>query len=261
MAGRVCSLSRPSEAFKLSLYPDERVKEDGVSSSVTFTASVEHIAGIDEHKIGGQLALGGYKKWEVALIDFCMPNNLETFQSIDLTTNRSMAILEMKMEYILNGSKGSHTFKPHYLPHSKWSIPSVVKHINAVIKSMWLEICPPLKGVNAGGDFFLQHFCKLVIDFIKVYSYPHDDHKLEFAKLVHTGVGDYKIDRITLWFSKALLSYLGNFNFKDSHFDQIPSGLIFYGQTLDKVVWQYPHLEFISTSQSYVPILTTVFVK
>ena len=130
---------------------------------------------------------------------------------------------------------------------------------------MWLEICPPFKGVNAAGDFFLQHLCKLVIDpvsdFIKVYFYPHDDHKLEFAKLVHTGVGDYKIDRITIWFSKALLSYLGNFNFKDSHFDQITSGLIFYGQTLDKVVWQYPYLEFISTSQSYIPILATVFVK
>ena len=136
---------------------------------------------------------------------------------------------------------------------------SVIKH-NAVIKSMWLEICPPFKGVNAGRDFFLQHFCKLVIDpvsdFIKVYSYPHDDHKLEFAKLVHTDAGDYKIDRITLW-----LSYLGNFNFKDSHFDQILSGFIFYGQILDKVVWKYPHLEFISTTQSYVPILTTVFVK
>ena len=77
---------------------------------------------------------------------------------------------------------------------------------------------------------FLQHFCKLVIDpvsnFITFYSYPHDDHKLEFAKLVHTGAGDYKIDRIILWFSKALLSYLGNFNFKDSHFNQIPSGLL-----------------------------------
>ena len=110
---------------------------------------------------------------------------------------------------------------------------------------MWLEICLPLKGVNAGGDFFFTTF-QLVIDpvsdFIKVYSYPQDDHKLEFANFVHTGAGDDKIDRITLWFCKALLSYLGYFNFKDSHFNQIPSGLIFYGQTLDKVVWQYPHL-------------------
>ena len=122
MAGWVCSLNRPSEAFKFSLYSDEHVKEDGVSSSVNFTASVEDIAGIDEHKIGGLLALGGYKKWKVALVDFCIPNNLETFQSIDLATNRSMAFLEMKMEYTLSGSKGSHTFKPHYLPHSKWSI-------------------------------------------------------------------------------------------------------------------------------------------
>ena len=68
---------------------------------------------------------------------------------------------------------------------------------------MWLKIYPPLKGVNAGGDFFLLHLCKLVVDpvsdVIKVYSYPHDDHKLEFSKLVHTGAGDYKIDRITLW--------------------------------------------------------------
>ena len=129
----------------------------------------------------------------------------------------------------------------------------MVGNLSASQRSEWRQRC------------YLQLLCKLVIDpvsdFIKVYSYPLDDHKLEFAKLVHTGAGDYKIDRITLWFSKALLSYLGNFNFKDSHFVQIPSGLIFYGQTLDKVVLQYPHLEFISTSQRYVPILTTVFVE
>ena len=71
------------------------------------------------------MALGRYKKWEVSLVDFCMPHNLETFQSIDLATNRSRAFLEMKMEYTLNASKGLHTFKPHYLPNSKWSIPSV----------------------------------------------------------------------------------------------------------------------------------------
>ena len=115
MAAWVCSINCPSEAFKFSLYSDEHVKEDGVSSSVNFTASVEDIAGIDEHKIVGQLALSGYKKLEVALVDFCMPNNLETFQSIDLATNRSTVFLEMMMEYTLNGSKGSHTNHITYL--------------------------------------------------------------------------------------------------------------------------------------------------
>ena len=80
---------------------------------------MEDIAGINEHKIGGQLALGGYKKWEVALVDFCLPNNLETFQSIGLATNRSMAFLEMKIEFALNGSKCSHT-----LHHIIYLIPS-----------------------------------------------------------------------------------------------------------------------------------------
>ena len=47
---------------------------------------------------------------------------------------------------------------PHYLSHSKLSIPSVVKHIIAVIKS----VCPPLKGVNAGGDFFYYIYVSLL---------------------------------------------------------------------------------------------------
>ena len=84
------------------MYSDEHVKEDGVSYSVNFTTSVGDIAGIDEHKIGGQLALGGYKKWEVALVDFCMPNNLETFQSFDLATNRSMHLMVAKVRIRLN---------------------------------------------------------------------------------------------------------------------------------------------------------------
>ena len=47
---------------KIGVNPNMRsLMHDGVSSSVNFTASVEDIAGIDEHKIGGQLALGGYK--------------------------------------------------------------------------------------------------------------------------------------------------------------------------------------------------------
>ena len=98
-----------------------------------------------------------------------------------------------------------------------------------------------------------------VIDFVQVYSYPDDDHKLELVKMIFPK--DTKFERITICFSDALLSYLGNFDFTKTHFDNIPSGRTFHGEVLDKIVRQYPHPEFISTSKSYAPTRTSVSAR
>ena len=51
MAGWVCRLNRPSEAFKFSLYSNEHVKEAVISSSVNFTSSIEDIVVIDNTRL------------------------------------------------------------------------------------------------------------------------------------------------------------------------------------------------------------------
>ena len=121
----------------------------------------------------------------------------------------------------------------------------------------------PSGGKNDVGEFFLKHFCKVMIDpvsdFVQVNSYPDDEHKLELIKMIFPR--DTTFDRKTVWFSKVLLSYLGNFDFTKTHFDNIPSCRTFHGEILDKIVWQYPHPEFISTSKSYAPTRTSVPVR
>ena len=111
--------------------------------------------------------------------------------------------------------------------------------------------------MNAVGEFILKHLCKVIIDpvndFIHVYSYPEHKRKLEFVKLAFPGGGgggggggSATIDRITFWFSNALLSYLGNFDFTKAHFDNVPAGGPLHPEESGKIVWQYPHLEYIS---------------
>ena len=120
------------------------------------------------------------------------------------------------------------------------------------------------EGVNAVGTFFLTHLCKVIIDpvsdFIHVYSYPEDKRKLEFVKLAFPG-GSATIDRITIWFSNALLSYLDNFDFTKTHFNNVPAGGPFHPEESGKIVWQYPHLEYISTSECYASALMSVSVR
>ena len=65
----------------------QRVSESGVD----FSVSVDDIIGIDEKKIAGKLVLGGDSKWEIALLDFCMPNNIISFPNVSPSNYSSAA--------------------------------------------------------------------------------------------------------------------------------------------------------------------------
>ena len=192
-----------------------------------------------------------------------MPINVETFPSVNMVDNKSAAFMGMRVEYTLHGKKGQHSFDSH-LPHANYDIPSCVPKITANLKDCLVDWCPPFEGMNAVGDFFLNHLCKIIIDpvsdFIHVYSYPEDKRKLEFVKLAFLG-GSATIDRITIWFTNASLSYLGNFDFTKAHFDDVPAGGPFHPEESGKIVWQYQHLEYISTSECYASALMSVSVR
>ena len=57
------------------------------------------------------------------------------------------------------------------------------------------------------------------------------------------------------------MSYLRNFDFTKTHFDNVPAGGPFHPEESDKIVWQYPHLEYISTSECYASALMSVSVR
>ena len=73
--------------------------------------------------------------------------------------------------------------------------------------------------------------------------------------------GSATIDRITIWFSNALLSYLGDFDFTKTHFDNVPAGGPFHPEESGKIVWQFPYLEYISTSECYASALMSVSAR
>ena len=79
MSGWVYGNQPGSESFQFSLYSNDHVKEDG-ETNVNFSASVSDISATAKYTVGGRLDLSACTDWEVALIDFCMPINLETFQ-------------------------------------------------------------------------------------------------------------------------------------------------------------------------------------
>ena len=53
----------------------------------------------------------------------------------------------------------------------------------------------------------------------------------------------------------------GTFDYSKVKFDLMSSDLIFYGQTLDKIVWQYPKLDYISTTKNYSSTISSLFIK
>ena len=59
MDGWIYGHRRVSEAFQFSLYSDDHVKDDGVSTPVNLSANVDDISGIEEYKIGGGGGGGG----------------------------------------------------------------------------------------------------------------------------------------------------------------------------------------------------------
>ena len=71
------------------------------------------------------MAPGEYAKWEIALLDFCMPNNVEIFPSVDMVFMGMRVGMGMGVEYTWHGKKGQHSFDSH-LPHAKYDIPSCV---------------------------------------------------------------------------------------------------------------------------------------
>ena len=81
------------------------------------------------------MALGKYAKWEMAILDFCTPNNVETFPSVDMIENKSAG---MRVEYTWDGKKGQYSFDSH-LPHAKYDIPSCIEKINANLKDCWVD--------------------------------------------------------------------------------------------------------------------------
>ena len=103
-------------------------------SAVNFSVAVDDISGIDDQKIDGKLVPGGDSKWEIALLDFCMPNNIRSFQNIFPGLLKSAAYVHMRVSYKRDRwlIKDLH----EHLPRGNYDVPTLVKIVNDSVRRM-----------------------------------------------------------------------------------------------------------------------------
>ena len=146
MSGWVYGNRPGSESFQFSLYSNDHVREDG-ESEVDFSASVADISA--HYTVGGKLDLSACTDWEVALRDFCMPNNLETFPSSGVG-NKSKACVGVGFDYVYNGVHKKLLCETHV----EYDIPSCLNTILDLVQERMVGWLPPVGGEDMCGDYF-----------------------------------------------------------------------------------------------------------
>ena len=82
----------PSNRFTFQVSTDDYIEAS--NNPADFSVNISDIAGLRDHQTGGALELGNHSRWEVALTDFSMPNNIDTF--MDGKTNKAFIYICVK---------------------------------------------------------------------------------------------------------------------------------------------------------------------
>ena len=243
MSGWVYGNRPGSESFQFSLYSNDHVREDG-ESEVDFSASVADISAVAQYTVGSKLDLSASTDWEVALIDFCMPTNLETFPSSGVE-NKSKAYLGVDLDYVYNGVHKKLLWEI-FLPHVEYDIPSCIDIILDLVQERMVDWVPPVGGEDACGDYFriiLDISMDPISDFLFIRSAGAKEQE-KFCKLIFPSDSS-ELRQISLSFSNELLSYLGDFDFSTADFKE--QSAVFKDGGSAKVVWECPNDGYIST--------------
>ena len=198
----------------------------------------------DLPQMGEALDLSGYAEWEVGVQQLSAPNNVETFQSIDMA-NRSVGFFRMSFN-LKNG--GVYWFPVCHLPHKRYSARSVLAEVEEQIRKQWLISHNTWRGVNVVGDLFISTMFTPVVSengFVDLLP-PHCDHK-PFATMFKKMCKDLPglvVDDIAncrLSFSTDLKDFLGPMRadptWNPGHcYPNKPTE--FYGVVMDEIVFE-----------------------
>ena len=186
------------------------IRDDGYSSPVDFRTTVKE----------PKTLLGN---WEVLLQEFDMPNYMETFQTFDLESNRSLGIFDVNLDLMPNQTEGppvSLWFR-FYLPHRHWCVRDLLKYVNGIIRCEWSRhICPPVGGKNIVGEYVVDYMCTAQVDeksgFVEISTHPELSGNFikEFSNLLNMYADlvpghTVKALLMDVCFSDELCAYLG----------------------------------------------------
>ena len=131
-------------SYTLVINSDAYLSDGGVP--VDFVVNIT-----DLPRMGESLDLSGYPDWEVGVQQLSAPNNVETFQSIDMD-NKSVAFFRMSYN-LKNG--GVHWFPVCHLLHKRYSVKTLLAEVAKQLRKQWLITHNLWRGVNIVGDLFV----------------------------------------------------------------------------------------------------------
>ena len=248
------------------------------SSAIEFGYNIADKNGLLFHN--GKLNLRASNDWSVALSNFYMPNNFETFPSIDKKTNLSAAFfsIQILIRYTVDDDDYKYTIKfpPKHFSHSNYTAKTLLYTLNRLIDEkieslgedqtkgkkivegfrktvanfyidnesnfIHFEAITPEQKTTPIDRFSKHPFIKTVRDNLKEGILPHSLKDVE----------NFRIDSMYIWPGSYIIDYLGEFDLKSLwDFDHL-SGVTFHGEILDKLIFSYDFGKVPGEKHEYV---------
>ena len=239
---------------------------NSINSSDSSSSAVEFEYNVSD-KIGplfynGKLNLRASDAWSVALSNFSMPNNFETFPSIDAQSNLSAAFVSVQFEvHYTAGGKNIETaikIPVTHFPHRRYTSEEVLMTLRELIDKGLYSI-----DASETKKLISNEFWKSVADFyiapdsgfvyIKAIPTAKPNPILEHSfvtvlwKNLKEGVlpnkksdiHDIRFKGAFIWTGKHVIDYLGTFHGKLWKEGKL-SGDTFHGDVLDTLIFSYP---------------------
>ena len=205
----------------------------------------------------GKLNLRASDSWSVALSNFSMPNNFETFPSIDITTNLSAAFVSLHIcvHYMYNEEDILHTVEipVKHFPHGIFTGGEIMQTLYSLITDGLLAIGSDEGGVKLVEGFW-THVADFGIDLQKDFVYFKARESVlpnPFQQVFIDNVGDnvlphpkkdisdFFLRSAYIWVGEHLVDHLGSFEFTQLWDHKKLSGVTFHGEVLDKLIFSY----------------------
>ena len=206
----------------------------------------------------GKLNLRASDSWSVALSNFSMPNNFETFPSIDRATNLSAAFVSLHIctHYTYNEEDIFHTVKlpVKHFPHGIFTGEEIIRFLISLINEGFLSI----GSSNGSGATLAEGFWKEVADFgidpqrnFVYFKARKSIRPHPFQKTFHDNVRDgvlphpkkdisnFILRSAYIWAGEHVVDHLGSFDFAHLWDHRKLSGVTFHGEILDKLIFSY----------------------
>ena len=146
------SCEPPRKPFHVEFVSSKCMVDDGYSNPMDFWANAELLEGWN----GESIQNGDY---ECKLEQFIMPNNVESFNVLDLHTNKSVGFIRIVMEVKKKNSVGHLYSNEFHMPHKNYTVAQAVDWINFTIKDTWANIYTESQRTNAFGEFLVDKLC------------------------------------------------------------------------------------------------------